>query len=84
MWSLFRALPILIGDRVPNQDDIWDNFFELITIMDYVFAPKFTEPMIEALTGMIQSFLANYKRLYRARIILKLHYMVHLPSWIKK
>lgn len=43
MWCLMRAMPLLIGDRIPIGDERWDHFTKLLSIMDYIFAPKITK-----------------------------------------
>ena len=39
MWCLAQLLPIIIGEMVPVDDEHWQNFLDLLVIIDYVFAP---------------------------------------------
>ena len=39
MWCLARLLPLMVGDYVNEDDDKWQLFLDLLTIMDYIFAP---------------------------------------------
>ena len=80
MWCLARALPFLIGDKIIEGDKRWENFLQLLSIVDYSFSPVLTR----YLGMMIEDFLTDFKELYNRRIIPKMHYMVHFPSWIKK
>lgn len=84
MWCLARALPFLIGDKIMEGDRRWENFLQLLSIVDYSFAPVLTHSKAAYLGMMIEDFLTDFKELYDRRIIPKMHYMVHFPSWIKK
>lgn len=39
MWCLGRYLPFLFGDVVEPHDVHWEHYLNLLTIMDYIFAP---------------------------------------------
>ena len=43
MWLLSRVLPLLVGDRVPEDDERWQNFLVSMEIVDRLFCPKLTE-----------------------------------------
>ena len=85
MWCLGRFLPLLIGHLVPEGDIFWDNFLMLLTIMDYVFAPVTSADKADYVGMLVEDFLTDFKDLYpERRLIPKMHYMIHLPSWMKK
>ena len=39
MWCLGRLLPVMLGECVPKEDEKWECFLLLLTIVDYIFAP---------------------------------------------
>ena len=39
MWCLGGYLPHLFGDVVEPDDVHWQHYLDLLTIMDYIFAP---------------------------------------------
>ena len=85
MWCLRRFLPLLIGHLVPEGNSFWDNFLMLLTIMDYVFAPVTTADKADYIAMLVEDFLTDFKDLYpERRLIPKMHYMIHLPSWMKR
>lgn len=85
MWCLGRFLPLLIGHLVPEDHLFWDNFLQLLTIMDYVFAPCTTADKADFVAMLVEDFLTDFKDLYpERRLIPKMHYMVHLPSFMKR
>lgn len=84
MWCLGRFLPLLIGHFVPEGDSFWENFLLLLTIMDYVFSPVTTADKADYVAMLVEDFLTDFKDLYpERRLIPKMHYMIHLPSWMK-
>ena len=85
MWCLARLLPLMIGDIIPSDDENWQNFLVLLTIMDYVFAPVVSPDVIAFLHDLIRVHHEKFQQLYpECSIIPKLHYMIHIPQWIQK
>lgn len=39
-WCLLQSLPLLIGDKNPLEDDIWQSCLQLREIVNMVTAPK--------------------------------------------
>jgi hypothetical protein len=85
-WSLIKYLPIIVGDLVPDNDPHWLFLLDLCYLVDLVFAPMFTEGMIEYLRDVIADHLEQMKTLYGAVTTLKPkhHLMVHFPTIIKQ
>lgn len=85
MWCLARLLPLMIGDIVPTDDNHWQNFLALLTIIDYVFAPVASPDIVSFLHDKIQDHHEKFRLLYpECSVIPKLHYMIHIPEWILK
>jgi len=84
-WCLGRFLPLLIGDLVPYDDKHWDNYLDLLKIMEYVFAPVTTMGKMSYLEMLIEEYLAEFVQLYPSRPLTpKIHYLVHVPTWTKR
>ena len=83
MWCFARILPLLIGDKI-LEDERWNNFLLLLNIMDYTFAPRIMPSKCSYLGMLIEDYLTDFKELYERRLIPKMHYMVHTPMWIKR
>ena len=85
MWCLAQLLPIIIGEMVPVDDEHWQNFLDLLVIIDYVFAPVISLDSAAFLHDAICSHHEQFCRLCFGRSIKpKLHYMIHIPEWILK
>lgn len=84
MWCLGRLLPLIIGHLVEENDQYWDNYLLHLEIMDEVFAPVYSLDRIPYLKMIIEDFLHDFKLLYPNRPITpKMHYLVHIPTWIE-
>ena len=84
-WCLGRFLPLLIGDLIPEGDEHWENYLQLMTIIDYVFAPSTNEGYIAYLRMLIEDFLTDFHELYpERRLTPKMHYILHIPTWMQR
>ena len=76
---------MLLGDVIGECDENWEHYLQLLSIMDYVFATSTSSDIAEYIRGMIEDYLQTWKELYPDRsIIPKMHYMVHLPTWMSR
>ena len=59
-WCLIRVLPIILHDLIKDKDDdVWQLFLQLKSIVEYVCAPKITEDDVAVLDSLIESYLDN-------------------------
>ena len=85
MWCLARLLPLMVGEFVPEDDKNWRLFLTLLTIIDYVFAPRTSQEVVSYLAVLIKDHHEEFKRLYPdSPITPKLHNMIHIPEWIER
>ena len=85
MWCLGRLLPLMIRDRVPNDNERWKNFLLLLSIMDYVLAPAISLDCVVHLRELIHDRHETFKELYpTCSIIPKMHIIIHYPECIEK
>ena len=59
MWLLGRLLPIMIGHKVPEGDDHWLNYLDLLIITDLLLAPELTEDDVAHLSDNIKHVLES-------------------------
>ena len=86
-WALLKYLPLIIGDRVPEDDEHWLFLLHLSELVDFLFAPAFTVGMVAYLREMIADHLIMFNELYvdestGVRLKPKHHLLVHLPTVI--
>ena len=74
--------PLLVGDLVPEEDEKWENYLDLMTIVDYVFTPVTTPDKCSYLKFKIEEFASRFRELYLDRTLIpKMPYIIHIPSW---
>ena len=84
-WCLGRFLPLLVGDLVPDDNNYWNNYLQLLQIMEYTFAPVTTVGKLDYLQFLIEEYLSEFTELYPSRPLTpKMHYLVHIPTWTKR
>lgn len=80
MWLLGRILPILVGEMVDVGDEKWENFLQLMEIVDLLFAPLSNQDDVAYLARVIEEHHLEFARLYpSSSVIPKMHFMVHMP-----
>ena len=76
---------MMVGHKVPEDDDYFQNFLDLLAILDLLLAPEITEDLVAHLSVLISDHHQQFKELYpHASIIPKMHYLVHTPRLILK
>ena len=81
MWLLGCILPLLIADKVPNDDEHWMSFIQLMEIVSHLFSPSVTQDQLATyLASLISDHHSEFAKLYPDHsIIPKPHFMVHMP-----
>jgi len=83
IWCLARNLPLLIGGLIPDEDEHWGLFCDLLEIMRIIFAPTVSANQVAYLQVLIQNHHEKFKELYPdCSITPKMHYMIHMPRTI--
>ena len=79
MGCLARLLPLTVREVVPEDDKNWRLFLTLLTVIDYVFAPRTSQEVVSYLAALIKDHHEEFKRLYPdSPITPKLHNMIHI------
>ena len=82
MWTMARMLPLIIGKYIPEEDDYWCHYLQLLDIMDYTMSPIVQRHTPAYLSLIIQE---NLEELYPdASFIPKMHYLVHVPQYLER
>ena len=85
MWLFGKLLPLMVGYKVPEDDEHWANYLDLLKIVDYLLAPALHEDAVAVLGALISDHHLEFKQLYPgASITPKMHYLVHMPRLILK
>lgn len=85
MWALGRMLPLMIGHYVPENDEHWMHFIELLDIVDLIFSPTVHPNTPGYLEVTIEENLETFVTLYGdASIIPKMHFLIHVPCLLER
>ena len=80
MWLLGRILPLVIGDYVPEDDEHWRLYLQMMDIVDILFAPSTSDDYAAYVATLISDHHHDFCRLYlHSSILPKMHFMVHMP-----
>lgn len=83
MWSLAINLPLMIGDRVPLNDNKWECFLLLLDILQFSMAKIATRGHAGVVEALVSTHHQAFVHCYPdASVPPKFHYAVHFPRQI--
>lgn len=83
MWLLAVTLPLLVGDLVPEDCEVWALYGILLRICSIACSWQIKPDTISYLRVLIEEHHSQFTVLYPdTTVIPKMHYMVHYPSQI--
>ena len=78
MLLLARVLPFIIGDKVPEDDEHYNCFLQLLKVLQIVLSPTISDDVIAYLRVLIDDHHSMFVTLYpNESFIPKLHYLIH-------
>lgn len=83
MWNLAINLPLMIGSKIPVDDEHWECFLLLLDILQLCTTRFASAGQAGYLEALIHDHHHLFTRCYpEANITPKMHYMVHFPRQI--
>ncbi|KAJ8043406.1 hypothetical protein HOLleu_10472 [Holothuria leucospilota] len=84
MWCLFRNFPLLIGDKVPVDNEHFELILLLLECMDIIFSPELSTGDTYFLKQIIKDHHSHFLYLFPDRRLKpKNHFMTHYPRQIR-
>ncbi|GFQ93662.1 uncharacterized protein LOC106175700 [Trichonephila clavata] len=85
MWILMRILPLLILDKVPYDNDFWNLYLLMLTIIDTLMA---TVISLRETYGLAKN-IADHHKLFlilfpNRHLTPKMHFALHYPIYIRQ
>ena len=77
MWVLATNLPLMIGDLIDVEDELWECFLLHLDILQLCTAQKVTSAQSGYLEALICDHHQMFTRCYVGRAPSKFHYIVH-------
>lgn len=80
-WVFLRLFPLLIGDLVDSDDEVWQTYLCLKEIVQMVCSPKLSHSDIGYLRVLIEDYIEYRQRLFAdVKVRPKHHYLLHYPE----
>ncbi|KAL1454790.1 hypothetical protein MTO96_043654 [Rhipicephalus appendiculatus] len=84
-WCLFRVLPQIYAQDVPEGNSHWEVYLAYRHIVDIILAEKIPKSCVPYLQVKGEEFLELYTVEYpNAAVTPKLHFLLHYPKYILK
>lgn len=84
IWYLGILLPFILGPKVDEKDEYWENYMLLLEIMSLAFACEMSLSEIGYLQEKVDEYLTDFQILFNVHLTPKQHFLVHYPSLILK
>lgn len=83
VMTFIHFFPFMIGDLVPNHDEVWLFFLILLKIVDLLLSHTFNTDSINYLKQLISKHNHQYNLLFNDTLKPKHHFLVHYPTVIE-
>jgi hypothetical protein len=80
MLCFINFLPLMIGDKIPQDDEVWDFFTGLLKILDIVMDSSVNEADLLYLDALVREHHRFYCRFFKATLKPKHHFMLHYST----
>lgn len=80
--TFITFLPLIIGDKIPTNDEVWLYFCNLLKICHILMLREISSNMIDALQRIISDHHTQYLKLFNDCLKPKHHNLVHYPSFL--
>jgi len=84
VMTFVHYFPIMIGDLIPENDEVWKFVLILIKIVDLLLSYTFTESSINYLEQLIKDHNSAYCILFNDTLKPKHHFLIHYPNIIRE
>jgi hypothetical protein len=82
MMSFIHFFTIVVRDLIPDDDEVWTFFLNLLKLTDLLLSYNFTEGKIMDLKQIISQHNSMYIRLFNDTLKPKHHFLIYYPTII--
>lgn len=80
MWNFAIFLPLIIGDKIPEENSMWQCFLVLLEITKVCTARTTSHSSAKYLKALVEQHHQEFVMCYPGvNLTPKMHYMVHFP-----
>lgn len=80
MLTFVIHFPLMIGDIIPSEDEVWSFLLLLIEIIEIVMCYEVTDTLISTLKAKVYSHNQKYIALFNDTLKPKFHILTHYPT----
>lgn len=80
VWCFVWLLPLIIGDLIPEGDDVWKYVLSLLKLVDTVLSPEMSSSMLFYLSDVIEEHNQLFQTLFKETLKPKHHLMLHYST----
>lgn len=81
MWCFILFLPLLVGNKIPQNDRKWECILLLRDMMFYVCSPALAREHILNMSDIIEEFHESYRNCFPEEDVKpKFHFTLHYPK----
>lgn len=84
MKCFIHYFPLMIGDLIPEDDDVWMFFICLSNIIDLILSDSFNNESLSLLRILIKEHNEKYLLLFKDTLKPKHHNLIHYPTIISQ
>lgn len=84
IMTFIHYIPFMIGDLVPENDEVWKFLIDLTSIVDILLSRYINDSLVNLLRELIKVHNLNYVRLFSDTLKSKHHILTHYPSIINQ
>lgn len=84
MMSFIMYFPLMVGDLIPFDDEIWGFLLKLVEIIDLVLSFEVTDVSISTLKTRIKEHNNQYILYFKKPLKPKFHILTHYPTVLQK
>uniref|UniRef100_A0A6P7H446 Uncharacterized protein LOC114344120 n=1 Tax=Diabrotica virgifera virgifera TaxID=50390 RepID=A0A6P7H446_DIAVI len=84
MMTFISYFPLMVGDLIPDDDEVWIFLINLIEIIDILLCFEVANPDIILLQNKIKKLNSDYTVLFNDTLKPKFHNLTHYPNIIRQ
>lgn len=83
MMTFVNNFSLIVGDLVPINNEVWDIYLNLLSILDILHSFKIQKSEVQILKYKISHLNSEYVRLFNDTLKPKFHFGLHYPTVIE-
>lgn len=84
MMTFVHFFPLIIGDLINENDEVWSFFLLFLNIVDILMSYNFTENILDHLKLLIKEHNSQFIKLFKDTLKPKYHILTHYPFIIRQ